>query len=92
TFSRMEKLTKVGLNLDEAFTKQSPVTAPAPSSSASKSYPPQKPKSEVTYVANAWVDEKRDARPANRPRFERRNDRPARHYDNYGMSLTEALR
>ncbi|MDQ9785807.1 hypothetical protein RF094_24215, partial [Serratia marcescens] len=88
---RMEKLTKVGLNLDEAFSKQSPITTPAQPSSA-KSYPPRKPKPEATYVANAWVDEKHDNRPTERPRFERRNDRPPRHYDNYGMSLTEALR
>ena len=53
SFSRMEKLTKVGLSFDEEFEKEKGKAGASMSYVPNKQYPPRKPKTEVHYVANA---------------------------------------
>ena len=94
SFSRMEKLTKVGLSFDEAFEKEKGKAGVIMPYVPNKQYPSRKGKAEVHYIANAWVaeKEKRSKRP---PRHERKvyeNVKPARHYDDYGMPLIDAFK
>ena len=58
TFSRMEKLTKVGLSFDEAFEKEKGMTGASVPYVPNNQYSLRKGKAEVHYVANAWLGQR----------------------------------
>ena len=70
TFTRMEKLTKVGLNFDEAFAKEINTVGGSSNYSVNKSYSNRKHKADVHYVANAWLGQKSDHKKTDRSIFE----------------------